>query len=71
MSGPAFQVDRPDDIPMRMTLCMSLGRWREVKAAIEKSGLPTHYGALGEVCAAINSMVSQAERHWEPERAEK
>ncbi len=66
MTDGKFQVERPDDIRMRMTLVMPLSRWREVAAALEKSGEPTHYGALGEVCRAIQNMVWQAQQHWEP-----
>lgn len=63
-----FVADRPDTIPMRLEICLPLGEWRQVRAALEKSGEHTHYGPLGVVCDAIRSMVRQAECVWEPEK---
>ncbi len=70
MSGPIseFRATRPDDIEMTLTIRQTLAAWREVRAVIEASGKPTHYGALGVVCQAIDSMVRQAERTWVPEK---
>lgn len=63
-----FEASRPDDIDFRLTIGMKLGDWRKVRAAIEKSGEHTHYGALGVVTSAINSMIRQAEHGFTPEK---
>lgn len=65
-----FAALRPDEINMRLSICLTLGEWRKVHAAINQSGEHTHYGPLGVVTQAIASMVRQAERTWMPEGPE-
>lgn len=65
-----FYAANPNDIPMTLMLTMPLADWVKVRDAIQKSGEPTHYGALAPITEAIYQMTRQAEKTFMPESPE-
>lgn len=62
-----FYAANPNGIPMTLVLTMPLEDWVKVRDAVQKSGEPTHYGALAPIVSAVYDMVVQAERTFTPE----
>lgn len=65
-----FYAANPNGIPMTLVLTQPLEDWVKVREAIDKSGEPTHYGALAPIVSAIYDMTRQAEKTFTPEGGE-
>lgn len=50
----AFKIERPDDVSMSLTVTMTLGQWRDLRAQLQ-STYPSW-----RLSSAINEMVHEA-----------
>jgi hypothetical protein len=53
-----FEAKRPDDIEMQLTITMTLGKWRELRAAIKEQ-----YPGW-EFSVKISELIKFAEEHF-------